>query len=74
MLNLISLKSIILKKTNTPLNNNDFDIQSFEKETTIIEDPNIKKNPSMKVLGTVNESLNQESFEEKYFRDKRRST
>ena len=57
------LKSDDLEENDTSLNKNDFAIQSTEKETTIIEDPNIK-NPSMKVLGTVNESLNQESFEE----------
>mgnify|MGYP001319552625 CR=1 FL=1 len=55
------------QETNTSLNKNDYAIQSIEKETTIIEDPNIKKNPSMKVLGTVNEDLNEENennFEE----------
>ncbi len=45
------------------LNNNGSEMQSIEKETTIIEDPNIKKNPSMKVLGTVNENLNKENEE-----------
>ena len=45
------------------LSNNDTEMQSIEKETTIIEDPNIKKNPSMKVLGTVNENLNKENKE-----------
>ena len=55
------LKKDNTKQTDTPLNKNDFAIQSIEKETTIIEDPNIKKNPSMKVLGTVNESLNEEN-------------
>lgn len=40
-----------------PLNSNQTAIQQTEKETTIIEDPNIKNNPSMKVLGTVNESF-----------------
>ena len=49
------------EETDITSNNNNFAIQSIEKETTIIEDPNIKKNPSMKVLGTVNESLNQEN-------------
>ena len=55
------------EETDITSNNNNFAIQSIEKETTIIEDPNIKKNPSMKVLGTVNESLNEENqsnFEE----------
>ena len=44
-----------------PLNNNQTAIQSIEKETTIIKDPNIKNNPSMKVLGTVNENINEEN-------------
>ena len=61
------LKQDDTKETNTSLYNNDFAIQSIEKETTIIEDPNIKKNPSMKVLGTVNESLNEEN--ESYFEE-----
>ena len=55
------------EETTQPLNNNESAIQSIEKETTIIEDPNIKNNPSMKVLGTVNESVkeeNKESFSE----------
>ena len=54
-------------ETATTLNSNQSVIQPIEKETTIIEDPNIKKNPSMKVLGTVNESFNEknkESFSE----------
>ena len=38
-------------------------IQPIEKEITIIEDPNIKNNPSMKVLGTVNETFNEENKE-----------
>ena len=45
------------------MNNNQSAIQPIEKETTIIEDPNIKNNPSMKVLGTVNESFNKENKE-----------
>ena len=55
------------EETTQPLINNESTIQSIEKETTIIEDPNIKNNPSMKVLGTVNESFkeeNEESFSE----------
>ena len=55
------------EETDITSNNNNFVTQSIEKETTIIEDPNIKKNPSMKVLGTVNENLNEDNqgnFEE----------
>ncbi len=44
-----------------PLNSNQTAIQPTEKETTIIEDPNFKNNPSMKVLGTVNESFKEEN-------------
>ena len=44
------------KETALPLNDNLSAIQPIEKETSIIEDPNIKNNPSMKVLGTVSES------------------
>ena len=46
-----------------PLNKTQSDIQQIEKETTVIEDPNIKNNPSMKVLGTVNETVNEENRE-----------
>ena len=55
------------EEMNTPLENDQANIQSFEKKLTIIEDPNIKKNPSMKVLGTVDDSAfveNAEDFEE----------
>ena len=48
---------------NTPLENDQANVQSFEKKLTIIEDPNIKKNPSMKVLGTVDQSANGENAE-----------
>ena len=51
------------EETAPPLNNNQSAIQSIEKETTINEDPNIKNNPSMKVLGTVNESFSEENKE-----------
>ena len=51
------------EETLLPLNNSQSAIQSIEKETTIIEDPNIKNNPSMKVLGTVNENLSEENKE-----------
>ena len=57
-----------IEENNFKLNNNDSEMQSIEKETTIIEDPNIKNNPSMKVLGTVTENFNEdnkESFSEK---------
>ena len=57
------MKQSINEETEPPLNNNQSSIQSIEKETTIIEDPNIKNNPSMKVLGTVNESFNEENKE-----------
>ena len=53
----------INEETELPLNNNQPAIQSIEKKTTIIEDPNIKNNPSMKVLGTVNESFKEENKE-----------
>lgn len=44
-----------------PAGTDQYEEQSVETETTIIEDPNIKKNPSMKVLGTVNENLDEEN-------------
>ena len=50
-------------ETAPPVNNNLSEIQAIEKETNIIEDPNIKKNPSMKILGTVNESSKEEAKE-----------
>ena len=49
------------EETSLTLNNNDYAIEPIEKKTTIIEDPNIKKNPSMKVLGTIDENLNEEN-------------
>ena len=64
---LSEMKQSINEETEPPLNNNQSAIQPIEKETTIIEDPNIKNNPSMKVLGTVNESFkedNKENFSE----------
>ena len=60
----------INEETELPFNNNQPAIQSIEKKTTIIEDPNIKNNPSMKVLGTVDESFNEdnkESFQKTIF-------
>ena len=60
---LSEMKQSTEKETDPLLNNNQSAIQPFEKETTIIEDPNIKNNPSMKVLGTVNESLNEDNKE-----------
>ena len=50
-------------ETATNLNGNQSVIQPIEKETTIIEDPNIKNNPSMKVLGTVNENFKEDNKE-----------
>ena len=58
---LSEMNQSINEETELPLNNNQPAIQSIEKKTTIIEDPNIKNNPSMKVLGTVNESLNEDN-------------
>ena len=69
---LTEMKDSINEETSPPFDSNQSAIQPIEKETTIIEDPNIKKNPSMKVLGTVNESLNDEnneSFSEIGFND-----
>ena len=60
---LSEMNQSINEETEPPLNNNQSAIQSIEKETTIIEDPNIKNNPSMKVLGTVNESFNEDNKE-----------
>ena len=60
---LSELKPNNSEETLPTLNNNQSVIQSIEKETTIIEDPNIKNNPSMKVLGTINESLNEKNEE-----------
>mgnify|MGYP001190644880 CR=1 FL=1 len=51
------------EETLPTLDNSQSDIQSIEKETTIIEDPNIKNNPSMKVLGTVNENFKEDNKE-----------
>ena len=51
------------EETVPPLSNNQAAVQSIEKETTIIEDPNIKNNPSMKVLGTVNENFSEKNKE-----------
>ena len=44
-------------------NNQQLSSDMIEKKTTINEDPNIKKNPSMKVLGTVNENLSKKNEE-----------
>ena len=55
------IKESFSEEAKPPFNNNQSAIQSIEKETTIIEDPNIKNNPSMKVLGTVNESFNEDN-------------
>ena len=60
---LSEMNQSINEETEPPLNNNQSAIQSIEKETTIIEDPNIKNNPSMKVLGTVDESFNEDNKE-----------
>jgi tol-pal system protein YbgF len=57
------IKKSINEQTKPPFDNNQSAIQPIEKETTIVEDPNIKNNPSMKVLGTVNESFNEENKE-----------
>ena len=60
---LSEMNQSINEETEPPLNNNQPAIQSIEKKTTIIEDPNIKNNPSMKVLGTVDESFNEDNKE-----------
>ena len=60
---LSEMNQSINEETELPLNNNQPAIQSIEKKTTIIEDPNIKNNPSMKVLGTVDESFNEDNKE-----------
>ena len=60
---LSEINQSINEGTELPVNNDQPAIQSIEKKTTIIEDPNIKKNPSMQVLGTVNESFNEENKE-----------
>ena len=60
---LSEMNQSISEETELPLNNNQPAIQSIEKKTTIIEDPNIKNNPSMKVLGTVDESFNEDNKE-----------
>ena len=57
----------INEQTEPSFNSNKSVVQPIEKETTIIEDPNIKNNPSMKVLGTVKEDFkedNKENFSE----------
>ena len=51
------------EETELSLNNNKSAIQPIDKETTIIKDPNIRNNPSMKVLGTVNENFKEENEE-----------
>ena len=60
---LSELKQSSNEETMPSSNSSQTAIQPIEKETTIIEDPNIKNNPSMKVLGTVNESFNEENKE-----------
>jgi tol-pal system protein YbgF len=60
---LSEMKQSSNEETLPSLNSNQTAIEPIEKETTIIEDPNIKNNPSMKVLGTVNESLNKKNKE-----------
>ncbi len=60
---LSEMEKSINEETEPAFNNNQSNFQPIEKETTIIEDPNIKNNPSMKVLGTVNESINQDNKE-----------
>ena len=60
---LSEMKRSINEESEPPFNNSDSAIQSIEKETTIIEDPNIKNNPSMKVLGTVNENFKEDNKE-----------
>ena len=56
-------KQSINEETGPTLNNDQSAIQPIEKETSIIEDPNIKNNPSMKVLGTVDGSFNKDNKE-----------
>ena len=56
---LSKMKKSTNEDTKTPFDNNQSAIQTIEKETTIIEDPNIKNTPSRKVLGTFNESCNE---------------
>ena len=60
---LSEMKKSINEESEPPFNNSESAIQSIEKETTIIEDPNIKNNPSMKVLGTVNENFKEDNKE-----------
>ena len=62
---LTEMKQSIEEETEPPFNNNQSAIQQIERETTIIEDPNIKNNPSMKVLGTVNENLDEDNEDSK---------
>ena len=53
----------INEETEQTFDNSQSTIQPIEKKTTIIKDPNIKNNPSMKVLGTVNEGFNEDNKE-----------
>ena len=61
---LSEMKQSINEENELPFNNNKSAIEPIEKETIIIEDPNIKNNPSMKVLGTVNENFKEDNKED----------
>jgi tol-pal system protein YbgF len=50
-----SLKSSVTEESFSNINQQT-NPEIINKKTEIIEDPNIKKNPSMKVLGTINEN------------------
>ena len=55
------IKQDNIQEKNLSSNNQQITSETIEKRTIIDQDPNIEKNPSMKVLGTVNENLNKES-------------
>ena len=55
------LKQDNIQENNFTNNNQQISSDTLEKKTIIDQDPNIKKNPSMKVLGTVNENSSNES-------------
>ncbi len=57
------LKKDNIEEKNFANNNQQITSEKLEKNTILDQDPNIEKNPSMKVLGTVNKNLNEENQE-----------
>ena len=57
------LKQDNIEEKNLTDNNQQIISETIEKKTVIDQDPNIEKNPSMKVLGTVNKNLSKKNQE-----------